>query len=100
MNAPLKVTQRVRHLTLRHVTSGATRRVEYLGTSGIPLRAQVHWPLAGDYFVNPVTGRLLGESRGARGARPWEIIEADRRFLELERRIELARRHCADKERS
>lgn len=98
MNAPLKVTPRVRLLTMRHETSGALRQVEYLGLLGVPLRVLVHWPLAGEYTVSPVTGRLLADPPHSRQRRPWRLVDADRVFITLERQLEQARRHFADKD--
>lgn len=82
---------RLRRLTLTHSGSGATKEVEYLGMTGIPLRAQIWWPGAGDYLVSPRTGTLLGERANAHLRSAWKLSESDRRFLISEWHLARAR---------
>lgn len=82
---------RTRMITLRHEGSGAEKVVEYLGTSGIPLRAQIHWPVAGDYLVSPKSGTIVGSRKNAGKLRAWKVIERDRAFLREEWRLARAR---------
>lgn len=81
-----------RRLTFRHVKSGAEKVVEYLGMSGQPLRAQIHWPIAGDYLVAPRSGTIIGSKKNSEKLRHWKASEADHAFLKREWRLALARR--------
>lgn len=81
----------LRWLVFRHDQSGAERRVEYLGMAGEPLRAQIHWPIAGDYLVSPRSGTILGTGQSADKLRHWKISEADHAFLKQEYRLARAR---------
>ncbi len=82
---------RTRFILLRHAGSGATKRVEYLGMTGRPLRAQIWWPGAGDYLVAPKSGLLCGQKSNADTRKLWQVIDADRAFLSAEWRLALAR---------
>lgn len=82
---------RLRRLTLMHAGSGATKEVEYLGMAGLPLRAQIWWPGAGEYLVSPRSGTLLGERSNAHRRRAWRLTESDRRFLISEWHLARAR---------
>lgn len=86
LNAPLHKTgeRRTRFIMLRHAHSGATKRVEYLGMAGRPLRAQIWWSGAGDYLVAPRSGLLCGERRNAAKRQLWQVVSADRAFLNQE----------------
>jgi hypothetical protein len=77
---------RLRTLTIRHTGSGAEKVVEYLGMSGIPLRAIIHWPIAGEYLVSPKTGTIIGDRKSAERLRPWRLAEPDLAFLREEYR--------------
>ena len=81
----------LRRLTLRHVLSGADKTVEYLGMAGEPLRAMVHWPIAGEYLIAPRSGTLLGPVKNAKALRLWKISPADHAFLKQEYRLARAR---------
>lgn len=93
MNPSLRKTNepRTRFITLRHQTSGATKRVEYLGMAGRPLRAQVWWPGAGDYLIAPQSGRLCGTASSSATRKLWQVVDEDRVFLREQWRIEIAR---------
>ncbi len=78
----------LRRLTLRNERSGAEKVVEYLGMSGEPLRAIIHWPIAGQYLVSPRSGALLGT---AEALRDWKLDAADHAFVKQERRLARAR---------
>ena len=82
---------RSRTLTLIHGGSGAKKTVDYLGMAGIPLRAQVHWPIAGDYLVSPRTGTIVGSRQNADALRAWKVAPGDLFFLRQEYRIARAR---------
>lgn len=73
-------------LTLIHQQSQAQKIVQYLGTSGIPLRAQIHWPIAGDYLLSPRTGTIIGNSSNAEALRHWKVSPEDHEFLKAEAR--------------
>lgn len=89
----LKKTQPtpLRRITLRHALSGAEKVVEYLGMAGEPLRAQIHWPIAGDYLVSPRSGTILGPLASSERLRPWKVVPADHAFLKQEWRQARAR---------
>lgn len=74
-------------LVLRHEKSGAETSVEYLGMMGIPLRAQIWWPMAGDFLMSALTGRLLGSEE----RRHWRVRDQDRGFLRQEWALARAR---------
>ncbi len=80
---------RLRQLTLQHRGSGATKVVEYLGMTGLPIRAHVYWPGAGDYYVSPRTGALVTDrgkpSSGQRGS--WQLSDPDLEFVRQEHRL-------------
>lgn len=78
-------------ITLIHQTSQAKKFVQYLGTSGIPLRAQIHWPIAGDYLLSPRTGTIIGNSSNAEALRHWKVSPEDHEFLRAEARRARAR---------
>jgi hypothetical protein len=78
-------------LTLIHQQSGARKVVQYLGTTGEPLRAQIHWPIAGDYLVSPRSGTIVGSSSNAEKLRHWKASPADHAFLKQEYRRAHAR---------
>jgi hypothetical protein len=88
MNPPLHKASpsRLRLLTLRNIRSGAEKRVEYLGLGGIPLRAQIHWPIAGDYLVSLRTGTIISDKRHDDSLRAWRLSDVDRAFLTREAR--------------
>lgn len=74
----------IRRLTLVHAQSRAEKVVEYLGMSGEPLRAIIHWPIAGQYLVSPRSGTILGS---AEALRDWRLDAAGHAFVKQERRI-------------
>lgn len=74
----------LRLLTIRHAQSGAEKIVEYLGMTGEPLRAQIFWPIAGDYLVSPRTGTIIGSSKNADKLRHWKVSQKDHAFLRQE----------------
>jgi hypothetical protein len=80
-----------RFFTIRHQGSGAEKRVEYLALTGIPLRAQIFWPIAGDYLVSPRTGTIIGNAKNAERLRPWKLTPQDLAFLRAEYRKARAR---------
>lgn len=84
-----------RRITLRHELSGAEKIVEYLGMMGEPLRAQIHWPIAGDYLIAPRSGTILGPKTNAERLRPWKVIARDHAFLKQEWRLARARAQCS-----
>ena len=81
----------LRRIVLRHQQSGAEKVVEYLGTAGCPLRAQIHWPIAGDYLVAPRSGTIVGSSKNAEKLRAWKVAPGDHAFLKQEWRLARAR---------
>lgn len=86
---------RPRMITLRHSLSGAEKIVEYLGMRGEPLRAQIHWPIAGTYLIAPRSGTILGPRKTAERLRPWKVTPADHAFLKEEWRQARARAQCS-----
>ncbi len=76
----------LRRLTLTHALSGAVKSVEYLGMRGLPLRAHIHWPIAGSYFIAPRTGTLIGSGPEASRLRHWRLSEEDWLFVKGEYR--------------
>ena len=82
---------RPRRITLQHQLSRATKVVEYLGMSGEPLRAQIHWPIAGSYLVAPRSGTILGPRKNAEALRHWKVCPTDHAFLKEEWRLARAR---------
>jgi len=84
-------------ITLVHQQSGARKSVQYLGMAGIPLRAQIFWPIAGDYLVSPRSGTLLGPRKSAEALRHWKVSSPDHVFLKNEYRS--ARARLSDAER-
>lgn len=62
------------------------KQVDYLGMAGVPLRAQIHWPIAGDYLVSPRSGTIVGDRKNAEALRHWQISGADGVFLKEEYR--------------
>jgi hypothetical protein len=75
---------------IRHQGSGAEKTVEYLGMAGVPLRAMIHWPIAGTYLVSPKTGTIIGDRKSAEKLRPWKLSEKDLVFLREEYRLKRA----------
>ncbi len=84
-----------RLITLRHSLSGAEKIVEYLGMMGEPLRAQIHWPIAGDYLVAPRSGTILGTGKASERLRLWQVVPEDHEFLKREWRLARARAQCS-----
>lgn len=82
---------RPRMITIRHSGSGAEKTVEYLGMMGVPLRAQIHWPIAGSYLIAPRTGTIVGERKNAERLRPWRVVPEDHAFLRQEYYLARAR---------
>jgi hypothetical protein len=80
-----------RCIKLRHALSGAEKVVEYLGMSGEPLRAQIHWPIAGDYLIAPRSGTILGSGQSAERLRHWRVVPEHQTFLKQEYRRARAR---------
>ena len=78
-------------ITLVHQQSGARKSVQYLGMAGIPLRAQIFWPIAGDYLIAPRSGTLLGPRKSAEALRHWKVSSPDHVFLKNEYRAARAR---------
>jgi len=78
-------------ITLVHQQSGARKVVQYLGMSGIPLRAQIFWPIAGDYLIAPKSGTLIGPRASADRLRHWKVCSADHALLKREYREHLTR---------
>jgi hypothetical protein len=78
----------LRRLTLVHAQSQAKKVVEYLGMSGEPLRAIIHWPIAGQYLIAPRSGTILGS---AEALRHWKVTAQDHVFLKQEYRLARAR---------
>lgn len=83
--------QALRRIKLVHTQSGAEKLVEYLGMSGEPLRAQIHWPIAGEYLVAPRSGTIIGSAKNAPALRLWKVSPADHAFLKQEYRLARAR---------
>lgn len=81
----------MRQLVFRHMQSGAEKAVEYLGMAGEPLRAQIHWPIAGDYLVSPRSGTIIGSAPNASKLRHWKISDEGHAFLKQEYRRARAR---------
>jgi len=81
----------MRQLVFRHTQSGAEKAVEYLGMAGEPLRAQIHWPIAGDYLVSPRSGTILGPVSNASKLRHWKVSDEGHAFLKQEYRLARAR---------
>lgn len=77
-------------LTLVHQQSQAQKVVEYLGMLGEPLRAHIHWPIAGLYQIAPRSGTILGTAREG-ALRHWKISPEDHAFLRDEYRAARAR---------
>ncbi|HMG12783.1 MAG TPA: hypothetical protein VK571_06395 [Gemmatimonadaceae bacterium] len=87
-----KASPRVpQYIKLRHALSGAEKIVEYLGMAGEPLRAQIHWPTAGDYLIAPRSGTILGSGSSAERLRLWRVVSEDHDFLKQEYRRARAR---------
>lgn len=80
-----------RMITLRHELSGAEKTVQYLGMMGEPLRAQIFWPIAGDYLIAPRSGTILGPKKTAERLRPWKVVPGDHAFIKQEWRLARAR---------
>ncbi len=78
-------------LTLVHQQSQAEKIVEYLGMRGSPLRALIHWPIAGEYEIAPRSGTILGPKKNAESLRHWKISAEGHAFLKDEYRIARAR---------
>lgn len=78
-------------LTLVHAQSRAEKQVEYLGMIGSPLRAQIHWPIAGQYEVAPRSGTILGPKKNSEALRHWKISPEGHEFLKQEYRAARAR---------
>lgn len=74
-----------------HTLSGAEKSVQYLGMSGEPLRAQIFWPIAGDYLVAPRSGAILGSGAAAEKLRLWKASPEAHEFLKQEYRAARAR---------
>ncbi len=94
---------RLRKLTVRHTGSGVMKSVTYLGIgrdddeqgsacSPSRLHAIVHWPLAGDYEIDPTTGMVLGLTRQNELDQGWKLEYADLCFVQEQRHLEIARR--------
>jgi len=79
------------YIKLRHALSGAEKVVEYLGMTGEPLRAQIHWPIAGDYLIAPRSGTIIGSGKLAERLRPWRVVPEHQGFLRQEYRRARAR---------
>lgn len=103
MNGPCKANPlRLRKLTVRHTGSGAMKAVTYLGIGHDDedesprftsrLHAIVHWPLAGDYEIDPNTGVVLGLETQNRLGQGWKLVDADLDFVKEQRRLEVLRR--------
>lgn len=90
---PLKkaAPHRPRRIVIVHTRSGAKKEVEYLGTAGLPLRAQIFWPIAGDYLVSPRTGTIVGGRKNAEKLRAWKVCRRDLAFIRSEYRLARAR---------
>ena len=98
---------RLRKLTVRHTGSGAMKAVTYLGIgtdddtrerSPSRLHAIVHWPLAGDYEIDPTTGKVLGLKRQNELDQGWKLEYADLCFVQEQRHIEIERRKSIARE--
>ncbi len=77
-------------LTLVHQQSQAQKIVEYLGMLGEPLRAHIHWPIAGLYQIAPRSGTILGTAHEG-ALRHWKLTPEDHAFLKQEYRTARAR---------
>lgn len=78
-------------LTLIHQQSQAEKIVQYLGMLGCPLRALIHWPIAGEYEVAPRSGTILGPKKTAEALRHWKASPEAHEFLKREYRAARAR---------
>jgi|HubBroStandDraft_2_1064218.scaffolds.fasta_scaffold343282_2 hypothetical protein len=81
----------LRRITLIHQQSRAEKSVEYLGMSGEPLRALIHWPIAGQYLIAPRSGTILGSAKESETLRHWKVSAKDHAFLKQEYRLARAR---------